>query len=66
MKLTIDRFEGIFAVCELENGSFANLPKDVLPPRASEGSKLVIMLDDSEEATDRKRIKEKMENLFKD
>jgi len=66
MKLTIDRFEGTFAVCELESGSFANLPKDVLPPGASEGSKLVIILDDSEEVTDRKRIKEKMDNLFKD
>lgn len=66
MKLTIDRFEGTYAVCELENGSFANLPKDILPPGAVEGSKLVIIVDEAEEIADRNRIKEKMDNLFKD
>ncbi|MGB4588051.1 MAG: DUF3006 domain-containing protein [Clostridiaceae bacterium] len=66
MKMTIDRFEGTFAVCEIENGDFANIPKGVLPPGAVEGSKLVIILDDTDEAIDRKRIKEKMDNLFKD
>ena len=66
MKMTIDRFEGNFAVCELENGSFANLPKDVLPPGAAEGSKLVIVLDNDGETADRERIKEKMDKLFKD
>jgi len=66
MKLTIDRFERKFAVCELINGNFANLPKAVLPPRAAEGSKLVIVLDNADEAEDRERIKEKMNSLFKD
>lgn len=66
MKITIDRFEGAFAVCEIENGSFVNFPKDILPPGAAEGSKLVIILDNSGEAADRERIKEKMDKLFKD
>ena len=66
MKLTIDRFDGTFAVCELENGSFVNLPKDALPLEAAEGSRLVIILDEADEVADRVRIKEKMDNLFKD
>lgn len=65
MKITIDRFEGNYAVCEMENGNFANLPKEFLPSAANEGSKLVIELDLDSEAEDRDRVRSKMDNLFK-
>lgn len=43
LKLTIDRFEGTFVVCELVNGNFVNLPKDVLSPEVAEGYRLVLI-----------------------
>jgi hypothetical protein len=63
--LTIDRFEGNYAVCEMEDGKFSNLPKDFLPPGSKEGSKIRIELDLDAEEKDRDRIKSKMNNLFK-
>lgn len=65
MIVTIDRIEGEFAVCEMEDGSFGNLDKAFLPPNAKEGSKLKIELDSKTEEEDRKRIKGKMDGLFK-
>lgn len=65
MRLTIDRFEGTFAICEMEDGSFLNLPNGFLPNGAKEGSKLRIELDLDAEEKDRERIKSKMNNLFK-
>lgn len=63
---TIDRFEGEFAVCELQDMSFANLPKIFLPKGAGEGSTLSIELDKDQEQADRTRIKGKMDQLFHD
>lgn len=65
MLVTIDRFEGNYAVCELEDGKFANLPKDFLPKGSKEGSKIRIELDLKTESEDRDRIKGKMNKLFK-
>ncbi len=66
MIITIDRFEGEFAVCELENMTFANLPIAFLPEGAVEGSKLSIMLDAEQTEADTIRINEKMDQLFVD
>lgn len=66
MILTIDRFEGNFAVCEMENGDFENLPKVFLPSESKEGSRIRIELDLVSENEDRERIKSKMNSLFKD
>lgn len=65
MLITIDRFEGNVAVCEMENGKFANLPKEFVPSGAREGSKIRIELDLKTEEEDRERIKDKMNSLFK-
>lgn len=65
MLITIDRLEGNVAVCEMEDGKFANLPKEFLPNGAKEGSKIRIDLDLKSEEEDRDRIKSKMNNLFK-
>lgn len=66
MVVTIDRFEGEYAVCELEDMSFANLPKAFLPEGAAEGSKLSINLDLAIQAEDAARIESKMNDLFTD
>ncbi|SFI10807.1 Protein of unknown function [Tindallia magadiensis] len=63
MKVIIDRFEGQYAVVELDNGGFANIPRTVLPNLADEGDIITIEID--EEATDqrRKRLEGLMEEL---
>ena len=65
MLITIDRFEGDFAVCEMNDGKFSSLPKEFLPSGSKEGSKIRIELDLEVEEKDRERIKSKMNNLFK-
>lgn len=60
MNVTIDRFEGSFAVVETENGSFYNLPLPLVPTGADEGSVVSITLDST--ATDKRQ--EKINNLM--
>ena len=45
MKVTIDRFEGEFAVCEKENRQMINIEKSKLPEMAKEGDILNIKND---------------------
>ncbi len=66
MLITVDRVDGDVAVCEMEDGTFANLPKKFLPVGSKEGSKIRIELDLKSEEEDRERIKSKMDKLFKD
>ena len=44
MKVTIDRFEGNYAVVELENKTVFNMPIELLPKGAKEGSVLKLNL----------------------
>lgn len=64
MKTIIDRFEGEFAVLELENGEFANVPKKVIPSNASEGSIINITCNENETEKRRTAMKEKMKSIF--
>lgn len=64
MKLIIDRFEGNFAVVELEDGSTVDIPKKVIPKGAKEGDVLVIKIDTAETNRGKERIKKMMEDLF--
>ncbi len=48
MYVTIDRFEGKFAVVELPDGRFANLPCALVPVGAGEGGVLKIEYDPAE------------------
>lgn len=41
MRMIIDRFEGIYAVCEKEDCTMVNIPKNELPNEAKEGDILV-------------------------
>jgi len=45
MNVTIDRFEGNFALVELEDKTLANMPKTRLPQDAKEGDIISINID---------------------
>ncbi|PKM71686.1 MAG: DUF3006 domain-containing protein [Firmicutes bacterium HGW-Firmicutes-16] len=62
MKIIIDRFEGEFAVVELEDRSFANLPKKLIPTGADEGT--VVSINVEQEQTE--KLKAGMSRLIKD
>ena len=66
MRIIVDRFEGDFAVVELENGQMIDCPKALLPSNAKEGSIINITVD--EKATEEKlqKVTERMNKLFKD
>lgn len=63
MKVIIDRFEGEFAVVEIDNGKFANLPK-ILVPDAKEGDVIEISVDRNETQSRKKKINKLMDDLF--
>lgn len=62
MKYTIDRFEGDYAVVELENQTFINIPKEGLPQNVKEGDIINIEIDDIET----QKRKEQIEKLMND
>jgi hypothetical protein len=64
MKVIVDRFEGSFAVVELEDRSMVNMPRQLLPDEAKEGDVLAIEIDESETASRKKRISKLMDNLW--
>lgn len=66
MRLTVDRFEGNYAICELESGEFVDIPFIALPEGVKEGSKLLIEIEDDKTKEDQDRIRSKMNQLFKD
>lgn len=64
MQVIIDRFEGNFAVCEKENKTMVDIPKEILPDEAKEGDVLTISISiNSKETEKRKKI---IEDLTKD
>ena len=70
MKVTIDRFEGQFAVCEQEDRTMINIPKGNIPQEAKEGDILVIegesiSIDTAGTAERKKRINRLMDDLWK-
>jgi hypothetical protein len=66
MKVTIDRFEGEYAVCEKPDRTMTNIRKENLPAGAKEGDILVIEGDtiriDSKDTKARKKSIEKLMN----
>lgn len=70
MKVTIDRFEGEFAVCEKADRKMMNIEKSKLPANVKEGDILVIegdsiKVDSGETAKRKKNIEKVMDNLWK-
>ena len=66
MKVIIDRFEGEFAVVELDDLSFVNISKKAIPPDAKEGDVLEIVVDKDETKKRGKKINKLMHDLFTD
>lgn len=64
MKFIIDRFEGEFAVVELEDKEMVDLPKILLPIEAKEGDLIIVSIDKEETKNRQERIQEKFNKLF--
>ena len=64
MKITIDRFEGEYAVVETEDGKTYNVPKDLFHC-CSEGDVLKLEFDEDETKKRKENIKGLMNKLFK-
>lgn len=63
MRVIIDRFEGDFAVVELQEGEFVNLPK-VLVSDAQEGDVIDISINKEETKKRKRDIEDLMSDLF--
>ncbi len=66
MKAFIDRFEEDYAVVELEEGVFVNMPKALLPNLVEEGDVLTIEIDEEETERRRNRMEEMMSRLLEE
>lgn len=64
MKFIIDRFEGDFAIVELEDKEMVDIPCKILPSDSKEGDVINISIDEAETEHRRKRIQDKFNKLF--
>jgi hypothetical protein len=64
MRIIVDRFEGEFAVVELENRQFLHIPRRLLPGGAAEGTVLDILMNERETRERNERISKRMEELW--
>lgn len=69
MKVTIDRFEEDYAVCEKENSEIINIEKSKIPYDAKEGDVLLIdendiVIDIEETQIRKKEVEDLTENLW--
>ena len=65
MKVIIDRFEGDFAVVEIDEGNFVNLPA-LLVKGAQEGDVVSIEILKDESLERKKNLEKRLKKLFKD
>ena len=69
-KYIIDRFEGLFAICENEEKKIINIKTELLPPETKEGDCLYIneegeyLIDYENTEESRRRIRSKLDSLF--
>ncbi len=63
MKFIIDRFEGNYAVVELEK-KMINVPKEIVPKGAVEGSVISVVVDEDETIKMKQKIKNSMNKLW--
>lgn len=64
MKVIIDRFEGEYAVVELDDRSICNMPTKLLPEGAKEGSVLKIEVDVESTENRKGKIQKLMDELW--
>ena len=66
--LTIDRFEGDFAICQTKTGQIQPIQREKLPKGCHEGDAIELkngVYVQTDNSLRRKEMKEKMEKLFK-
>jgi hypothetical protein len=66
MKITIDRFEGNYAVVELPDKKTSDLPVELVPEGAKEGYVLDITIDYEETKKRKDEIESLMEDMWKE
>lgn len=66
MRVTIDRIEGEIAVVEMQDGSFAQMSKNLIPIEAKEGDILLITIDTESTIDRKKEITSLMDELWED
>lgn len=66
MKWIIDRIEGSFALCEMEDKSIINIPLKALPDGIKEGNVISVFADKAETDNRKEKIDKLMNSLFKD
>lgn len=64
MDMIIDRFEGSMAAVELEDGTRADIPRAVLPPKAKEGDCLSLEINKEKTEKRAEQISRLMNDLF--
>ncbi len=64
MNLIIDRFEGDYAVVELSDRTFVNIPKKALPEEAKEGDIITITVNKSETERRKDNIRKLADDLW--
>jgi hypothetical protein len=64
MRFIIDRFEGEFAVVELDDKTMVDIPRVALPAEAMEGDIINITIKEDETQEKRKKMKDKLNELF--
>lgn len=64
MKVSIDRFEGDYAVVELPDMSTVDMSKQLLPKGAKEGDVLSISIDIDETKNRKKKVEKLMDELW--
>lgn len=65
MRYIVDRFENEYAIIELDNGEFVDIPKKALPSDASEGSIIEVTTLKDETSVRKTEMKKKMNSLFR-
>ena len=65
MDVIIDRFEGDYAVVEIDVGKFVNMPK-ILVPNAHEGDVVHISVEHDKTKEREDKIEDLMNRLFQD
>jgi hypothetical protein len=63
MRYIIDRFEGDFAIVELESKEVVNIPKIALPGNSREGDVIILLVDKNETEKRKNMILEKFNRI---
>lgn len=64
MKIIIDRFEGNFAIVELDDKRIIDMPKELVPEEAKEGDVLEIEISQEKTEELKEKIEKEVEGLW--